>query len=953
MTNRASSISGNLDPYGRPIVDKKTTQVQQPTVAKPIVPPVQQVATQTPVQQVNTPTQTTTPQTQAFVPEPVKIDQSFIAFGDSARQRNEQDQTYLDTRNNMLAQWFASQNVLDEQQILNKLQSMSNFNTQPIEDQQNTAKSIASMIQQMQTGQQPTQEQPWQPQPQFTSQEMIDRATENTIQDEQQKFLQDVYRSGTIYDRNKEDLETNNRLIQQNLERKLEDTRIGVERQVDDIILQTERGVAWYEMVGALKGFNRWSWFVAGLVNIKDDANRTINRLQQDLQRYTDATGEAKEEAMKSLQQGMTRAKEDFEYAMRDVMQLAQIDMNSVVSKYGLSSEKMAQKLDTITLWVLQQRENLLSTYIANTKNSIWIVNDQLDLIKSQDDFIWQQRERFTSILDANDGAALSSMTPAVIQEYVNQWYLAPEQWVAYFELMKWKSIATLQANGKPTNEDVTQVMSLIDWGMTPAEAVAKIMQDNPDRYEAGAERASLPWGWGVLRRVWKDWKPEFVTWPQTTPWTPSWSPTQWPTPWVQYNPADPATLQTAMQAFVSQFPDGSDWTRDGYCWQFVNDYLKWAGVATQNLFLDPITQKQTLANSQSPTVWSIAIMDSPTDPQYWHVGIVTKVNADGSFVMKESNYVSPWKVSTRTIPAWWATYGFFDPTVTAQQSSWPIWPLWIPISYERSVKNLVPATLMNSEVELKQLNETIQSMHKSGIPEEDAALFFMWFNIQDEANKSLAKTLVWVGRSLPDEMWATYVKTISDFINSWNTKWAVQKAETTAMSQAKKIEWDNFISESNVRTAYDRATKLEGYIDWLDSSPIGVVSGTIEWRLWKLKGKEAQAIRTQVTQMVAKLRSDLVGANVTEWEERMIEPLIPALNDTPANFMIKLQNLKTAPLAELNSMRETYWLPQLDWNTLLNSANKINLYTWKSTQPTNTNNTQVDISKYTNRFRN
>lgn len=73
---------------------------------------------------------------------------------------------------------------------------------------------------------------------------MIDRATENTIQDEQQKFLQDVYRSGTIYDRNKEDLETNNRLIQQNLERKLEDTRIGVERQVDDIILQTERGVA-------------------------------------------------------------------------------------------------------------------------------------------------------------------------------------------------------------------------------------------------------------------------------------------------------------------------------------------------------------------------------------------------------------------------------------------------------------------------------------------------------------------------------------------------------------------------------------------------------------------------------------------------------------------------------------------------------------------------------------
>ena len=84
-----------------------------------------------------------------------------------------------------------------------------------------------------------------------------------------------------------------------------------------------------------------------------------------------DATGEAKAEALKQLNDGMTRAKEDFEYAMRDVMQLAQIDMNSVVAKYGLSSEKMQQKLDTITLDVLQRRENLLSTYIANTRNTI------------------------------------------------------------------------------------------------------------------------------------------------------------------------------------------------------------------------------------------------------------------------------------------------------------------------------------------------------------------------------------------------------------------------------------------------------------------------------------------------------------------------------------------------------------------------------------------------------
>lgn len=615
--------------------------------------------------------------TQSFVPEPVKIDASFISFWDDARGRNEVDGTYLDTRNNMLAQGFASQNIANEKDILNKLQTMSNFSTQPTEDQTNTAKKIAELIKQQNVATptqpwQPTQEQTTQP---FTTEEMIDSATENTIQNEQQAFLQDIYRSGTIYDRNKEDLEEQNRLINQNLERKAEDTRIGVERQIDDVIMMTERGVAWYEMVWALKWFNRSSGFVNGLVNIKDDANRTISRLKEDLTRYADATGEAKDEAMTQLQTNMWRAKEDFEYAMRDVMSLAQVDMNAAISKYNLDPWKLWQKLDTITLDVLQRREDLLWTYLNNAKTAISNVNDQLTLIEQYDGFIGQQRDRFTTILDANDWAALANMTPSMIQEYVNQWYLAPEQGAAYFELMKGKSVASLEAYGKPTAEDVTRMMSLIDGGMSPTQAVAKIMDENPERYQEQPERKQ--WADGVLRREWADWTPEIFQLPksewtrqQAKDWTryksnqksmPTWG---WPTPNVNYTPTDRTTLEQAAIEYTSQFKDWQKWPRDWRCGQYVNDYLKSAGVSNTNLFLDPITQKANLSNSQTATVGSIAIMDSPTAPEFWHVGIVTQVNADGSFVMKESNYTQPWMVSTRTIPAWGATYGFFDPTV-------------------------------------------------------------------------------------------------------------------------------------------------------------------------------------------------------------------------------------------------------------------------------------------------
>jgi len=53
--------------------------------------------------------------------------------------------------------------------------------------------------------------------------------------------------------------------------------------------------------------------------------------------------------------------------------------------------------------------------------------------------------------------------------------------------------------------------------------------------------------------------------------------------------------------------------------------------------------------------------------------------------------------------------------------------------------------------------------------------------------------------------------------------------------------------------------------------------------------------------------------------------------------------------LTELNNMRETYWLPQLDWKTLLDSNTRVNLYGWAttptSTQQQNTQQTTTKVS--------
>jgi hypothetical protein len=640
------------DTWGTPVSYRANqTQIPAPTPAKPLPQAQTQVTTTTPQQQVTTPA----PRTQAFVPEPVRIDPSFISFWEDARRRNEQDSSYLTQRNNMLAQWFASQNVVDESAIMQQLQKMGNFAAQPLEDQQNTAQRIAEMIRQQQLQQttQPWIEQPWQ-QP-FTSQEMIDRATENTIEQEQQAYLQDVQRAWTLFDRNVYDLEEAKRLHDQALDRRLEEVKTGIERQVEDIQIQTRRSLEWYDKVGALKWFNRSSWFVAWLENIKQDAERTIGRLQADLQTFTDATGEARDEALKQLQTNMARAKEDFEFAMRDVMDLARIDVNSLVDKYGLSSDKLSNRLDSITLDVLQRRENLVSTYIANARNTLAIANDQLGILQWYDNMIHQERDRYTSVLNMDSWAALASMTPQSIQTAVQEWRLTPAQWEAYKQLMFGKAINTLIANGQPTQADIQQLTNMIETGVTPAAAIARIISDNPDRYSAVdiPDRRPVSWQPWLFHRTSPNWEIEFTT----APWVGEMA-----SMWVQ-----PQVVESVLESFINA-PNrqvGEQWWQ---CGKFVNDYLDQLWV--WRIFTDPIDAKVARKNSDTPTVWSIAIFDYTDNPnasdaqrQYGHVAIVTSINPDWTFNTRESNINGEERVFERQNLWTNEVVWFFDPS--------------------------------------------------------------------------------------------------------------------------------------------------------------------------------------------------------------------------------------------------------------------------------------------------
>ena len=174
---------------------------------------------------------------------------------------------------------------------------------------------------------------------------------------------------------------------------------------------------------------------------------------------------------------------------------------------------------------------------------------------------------------------------------------------------------------------------------------------------------------------------------------------------WPEYTPADPEVFQKVLQE-VSSIPAWSKWWQ---CGSFVNNYLQKMGIA--RLFKDPIDVKKAVKNSDTPTIGSVAIMDSPNQPQYWHVGIVTAINDDWSLTIQQSNagwnetvFTSKAVVnSDGTMTITWASgkgyttksYWYFDPTQAPQQGqsakTQQFADLWLDEGTIQRINKMVP----------------------------------------------------------------------------------------------------------------------------------------------------------------------------------------------------------------------------------------------------------------------
>jgi len=645
---------------------------------------------------------------------------------------------------------------------------------------------------------------------------------------------------GTIYDNNAEDMKFKKEQTIKQLDQNIEQTKIQVNRQIDDVMQQSQQTIAMWEKVGALKGYNKSGGYVQWLMNIQQEAMQNIQRLQQDLARAEMLTGEDKALAMQEYEKNMTRSKEEFDYKMRSVIADGQTELwRLVMWKYD--PKKLWEMLDNLSYDVIQKRMDIEAQYINNIKGANDVVSQQFDQYRAMDDYTDKQRQEFTSILNANNGEALASMSAKDIENFVSQGMLSPEQWAAYYQSMVSKTIGALSKYGIPTQDDIDTVIDSIKNGSTPLQSVAWVVQNNSDRYSSVKDKFMTVWANSSVFNT-QTW--QFMTSPWTTTWVSS-TYTGKPVPAVE-----PQTVQQGIQQITQKYTIWSKWWQ---CGSFVNNYLQnmWLG----RMFVDPIDKKAQLSNSQIPTVWSVAIMDSPSSPQYGHVAIVTKVNPDWSFQTIESNKAWEEKVFTRTMKAWSAKYGFFDPTkwmsAGAQETQW----------WSNKVMDAFWMINFDKPTLQKQQQATVQNLIAKW-DEEWAKLKLI--NLTKEwLSSAEAKKTFEASRSMVSSLWQIQ-ETLAKLKAKWVNTWLLTgKYEEIANKFGKT--WDKEVARLG--------TTLRDQLDALRRSRSGAALTTFEEefynRLFPSEGKSYN-LNEQVIKWLQDSRNMLVRADIESvyWQD-------------------------------------------------------------------------------------
>lgn len=242
--------------------------------------------------------------------------------------------------------------------------------------------------------------------------------------------------------------------------------------------------------------------------------------------------------------------------------------------------------------------------------------------------------------------------------------------------------------------------------------------------------------------------------------------------------------------------------------------------------------------------------------------------------------------------------------------NEWPLSDDWVtPIAYRQRIYQLVPWQLKNNVAELENLYATARQLYQAWYTADQAALTFYWLDLKNDQT--------WLMQSLVDLARSAWVKLSDEFY--WNLgsfterglTWAsINMIENEILPEEQRKEIAKYTAMlqkiQNVRSALDDASKF-----W-----------PISWRLsktlnkWRKADEKYQKAATAIDVAFWQLRNSLLWSAITETEKAIYENLFPTTDDFYENILTKLEQSEDWLLTDINSIRNTYWLPSLSDTT-------------------------------------
>lgn len=269
----------------------------------------------------------------------------------------------------------------------------------------------------------------------------------------------------------------------------------------------------------------------------------------------------------------------------------------------------------------------------------------------------------------------------------------------------------------------------------------------------------------------------------------------------------------------------------------------------------------------------------------------------------------------------------------------------WVtPIAFRQRIYNLIPATLKNSDAELKNLYETAKDLYLSWMSADDASLVFYWLNLwNDNTEGKIWRSLVNLARRTWSISWDSFWGDLGWFLERWDTEWAIKKVEDAVMSESditaeKDLIWliDNLVNLYWEINSFEKSYGKWWYASWKLND---LLRTYFQWEItiWDKKYYWDEAVRkaaeslwfdvnlldekwlaaftslaANISATYSEVRKYLMWVDGwTDWTTPY-DDMFPSKFDYTTNMKKKIEALLWAKLRSFNWVRRYLWLPEL-----------------------------------------